>query len=267
MLDAARRAGVKRFIHMSAIGSRPYARSRYHQTKWEAEAMVRSSELDWTVFRPSVIYGEGDHLVSFLRKLVSWPWNLLNSYHLPVLGGGYSRIQPVAVEEVARCFVLALSRPASIRVAMDVCGPAPIAWRDFIAQIVRSTGQKAVFDDWWGLFFLRNVIWFLAVSLPIVLFMLGILGAVPGYFMAIIGVATLGAVWAAWAWRDILLVRVPFWPFIALGWLADWLLPPYARFSGLLAMLDEDNEGYPVIAEEMFGYKAQPLEKGLERLA
>ena len=59
VLDAAAAAGARRYVHMSALGSRPGARSRYHQTKWAAEEAVRSSPLPWTIFRPSIIDGRG----------------------------------------------------------------------------------------------------------------------------------------------------------------------------------------------------------------
>ena len=70
VLDAAKKAGVKRYIHMSALGARANARSRYHQTKWAAEELVRQSGLAWTIFRPSLIYGPGDISINVLSKIV-----------------------------------------------------------------------------------------------------------------------------------------------------------------------------------------------------
>ena len=49
VVEAARAAGVSRYVHMSALGTRPQARARYHQSKWEAEQWVRASPLDWTI--------------------------------------------------------------------------------------------------------------------------------------------------------------------------------------------------------------------------
>src|SRR2546425_5562960 len=60
VVAAAAAAGVRRYVHMSALGAREGARSRYHQTKWAAEEAVRACALPWTIFRPSVIYGRGD---------------------------------------------------------------------------------------------------------------------------------------------------------------------------------------------------------------
>src|SRR6266446_5069558 len=70
VVAAAAAAGVRRYVHMSALGARDGARSRYHQTKWAAEEAVRACALPWTIFRPSVIYGRGDGFVSPLVRLV-----------------------------------------------------------------------------------------------------------------------------------------------------------------------------------------------------
>jgi len=57
LLRAARAAGVRRWVHMSALGTRPEAASRYHQTKYAAEQVVRASGLEWTIFQPSLLHG------------------------------------------------------------------------------------------------------------------------------------------------------------------------------------------------------------------
>src|SRR5262245_54475407 len=61
MVSMAKCAGVRRFVHMSALVARENAISRYHLTKWEAEESVRTAGLDYTIFRPSLIYGPEDH--------------------------------------------------------------------------------------------------------------------------------------------------------------------------------------------------------------
>ena len=65
MVQAALVTGVRRFVHMSALGTRPNAKSRYHQSKWAAEQAVDGSALDWTIFRPSLIFGPGDKSLNF----------------------------------------------------------------------------------------------------------------------------------------------------------------------------------------------------------
>jgi len=87
VVEAALSSGVRRMIHMSALGTRPAAVSRYHQTKWAAEEAVRGSGLDWTVFRPSVIYGPGDGFVNLFARMSRW------SPVLPVIGRGTALLQ------------------------------------------------------------------------------------------------------------------------------------------------------------------------------
>ena len=81
----AQKAGIKRFVHMSALGARPNSVSRYHQSKWTAEEIVRGSGLDYTLFRPSIIYGPGDHFVNLFARMARF------SPVLPVMGQGCSK--------------------------------------------------------------------------------------------------------------------------------------------------------------------------------
>src|SRR5262249_35079029 len=107
MLALAKRAGITRYLQMSALGTRPGARSAYHQSKWRAEEAVRQSATQWTIFRPSVIFGRGDEFVSVLAGMVR------RLPLVPVLGDGMYRLQPVAVEHVAEGFARALLTRAS----------------------------------------------------------------------------------------------------------------------------------------------------------
>jgi len=101
---------------MSALGTKPNARARYHQSKWAAEEIVRGSDLDFTIFRPSIIYGPDDMFVNMFAKMARL------SPVLPVMGDGQSKFQPVPVGDVATCFVGALTEPKSIGQTYDLCG-------------------------------------------------------------------------------------------------------------------------------------------------
>ncbi len=136
VVNAAKRAGVRRFVQMSALGTRLNAASRYHQTKWAAEEIVRASGLDWTIFRPSLVFGPGDHFVNLFAKLARF------SPMLPVMGGGRARLQPVAVEEVAVCFVKALTEPRSIGKAFDLCGLDQLTMPEILRAILAATGRR-----------------------------------------------------------------------------------------------------------------------------
>ena len=120
VLGAAARAGVRRYLHMSALGTRPGARSRYHQTKWAGEEAVRASGLAWTIFRPSVIYGPGDGFVSLLAGMVR------RLPVVPVIGDGVQKLQPVSVEHVAAGFARAVRLDATVKHTYQVAGPDPV---------------------------------------------------------------------------------------------------------------------------------------------
>jgi NADH dehydrogenase len=136
MVFAAQRARVKRFIHMSALGTRPGATSRYHQTKWAAEEVVRHSGLDYTIFRPSLIYGPEDQFVNLFAGLSRF------SPVLPLMGSREARFQPVAVENVGRAFVGAVNEPKSIGQTYDLCGPEPLTLPEILDQILRVLGRR-----------------------------------------------------------------------------------------------------------------------------
>jgi len=98
LLEATRKAGISRYLQMSALGTRPAAASAYHQTKWRAEELVRASGLEWTVFRPSLIFGPRDAFINMLAA------QLRLAPVMPVIGSGSYRLQPIHADDVARCF-------------------------------------------------------------------------------------------------------------------------------------------------------------------
>ena len=136
VLDAAMKAGVKRYLHMSALGTRAGGRSRYHQTKWAAEELVRKSSLAWTIFRPSLIYGPGDISINVLAKMVR------RAPFVPVLGHGNSKIQPVSVENVANCFVAAIRNDQAAGKTYDLCGPVAFTWNELYDKLLAFYGLR-----------------------------------------------------------------------------------------------------------------------------
>ncbi len=136
VVTAAQQAGVRRFIHMSALGTRPNAVSRYHQSKWAAEEILRQSGLDYTIFRPSIIYGPGDHFVNLFAGMARF------SPVLPIMGDGRGKMQPVPVADVATCFVRALTEPKSIGQTYDLCGQDILSFEEILDTILQVTGRK-----------------------------------------------------------------------------------------------------------------------------
>jgi uncharacterized protein YbjT (DUF2867 family) len=136
VLAAAQAGAARRFLHMSALGTRPGARSRYHQTKWAAEEAVRASGLDWSIFRPALIFGAQDHFVTLFARLSRF------SPVLPVMGDGRGLQQPVAVADVAACFVRALVEPRSVGQTYEVCGPDRLTMPEILRAILAVTCRR-----------------------------------------------------------------------------------------------------------------------------
>ena len=135
LITAARDAGVRRFVHMSAVGARdePGA-TRYHRTKWRAEQLVRGSGLSHAIFRPSIISGPENRPIRTLARLHRW------SPFVPVFGDARFATQPVWIEDVALAFALAAERPAPEGV-FELGGPAALTYEEFVRAIGRAAGH------------------------------------------------------------------------------------------------------------------------------
>ena len=160
LLAGARRAGVGTWVHMSALGARAGARARYHQTKWAAEEMVRAAATDWglnyTIFRPSIIHGPDGEFLRMVKAFWCRPWPPLVPYFgAGLLGrGGAGRLQPVWVEDVARCFVEALTAPAARDKTYALGGPDVFTWPQFYQACRRhlpgARRKSVVASPAWG---------------------------------------------------------------------------------------------------------------------
>jgi len=268
LLAAAKKAGVTRWLQMSAAGTRPYASSEYHLTKWEAEELVRQSGFDWTIFRPSLIYGydERDRLFNLLRTVLSWPVSFLLLHSFPLLDGGRPLVQPVSVREVARCFAHGLSKPASIGQTYDLVGPVPLSWREMVGKIAATLGLKAVYEEIPLLLLLRKLLWLSILFIPCLV----VIGMVWDK-VSLLSAEIVAGLWAvlvvvANRWTDVILFNVPGEPIRMASEGFDVFAPQGLRFSGLLKMSAEDNIGDPRPAAETFDYQPESFEQGLARI-
>jgi NADH dehydrogenase len=139
MLAATRKAGIRRYLQMSALGTRPEAVSRYHQTKFRAEELVRSSGLDFTILRPSLIYGPKDAFITMLAS------QLRLAPIMPVIGSGTYRLQPIHADDVARCFALALEMPETVGQCYDLCGNNRLSYVELLDAVALALGKPAPF--------------------------------------------------------------------------------------------------------------------------
>jgi uncharacterized protein YbjT (DUF2867 family) len=136
VVEACQRAGITRLLHMSALGSRPDARSRYHQTKWEAEELVRASRLAATIFRPSVMFGAGNSFLSEVRGL------LHRGPFIPIIGSGKALLQPIWIEDTVSCFVGALARPETAGQAYELGGPERMTLEELVDILAEAEGIR-----------------------------------------------------------------------------------------------------------------------------
>jgi uncharacterized protein YbjT (DUF2867 family) len=126
---------VRRYVHMSALGADPVGPSKYQRTKGEAESLVRASNLDWTIFRPSVIFGREDGFLNLFARLLKF---------LPVmfLARADARFQPVHVEDVASAFVNCLADRAAFGQTYDLGGPRTYTLRELVELVGRVTDHR-----------------------------------------------------------------------------------------------------------------------------
>ena len=134
VIDACHRAGVTRLVQMSALAAAPDAPSHYLRSKGEAQALVEASDLAWTIFRPSVVFGRGDSFIGLFAKLVRW---------MPVvmLAAPGAKFQPVFVGDVARCMAASIDDRRTFRQAYALCGPKVYTLRELVAWVGETTGH------------------------------------------------------------------------------------------------------------------------------
>lgn len=138
VVAACRAAGVKRLIHMSALGADPQAPSEYLRSKGVGEKLVRAAtDLDATVMRPSVIFGPEDRFLNLFEQLTQL---------FPVLGlaSPEARFQPVYVGDVVRAFLEALASRDAIGARYDLCGPQEATLRDLVRYVCDVTGRRRI---------------------------------------------------------------------------------------------------------------------------
>jgi len=136
VVEACRAAGVKRLLHMSALGGDPDGLSRYQRSKGEGEALVRAAhgeDLAVTVFRPSVIFGPEDRFLNLFARLLFWT---------PIfpLGSPNAKFQPVYVGDVAQAYVASLNNPATFGQRYELCGPTVYTLQELVEYVARVKG-------------------------------------------------------------------------------------------------------------------------------
>jgi NADH dehydrogenase len=138
LVAASREAGVGRFVLMSALGVTEETKGLvpYYGAKWEQEQAVKSSGLDYIVFRPSFVFGPRGGILGTFRKLARL------APVTPIIGSGRQRIQPIWLDDVGAHFAAALDTPTATNDTFDLGGPDVVTWNEFWDRLKRALGVR-----------------------------------------------------------------------------------------------------------------------------
>ena len=137
VVAAARESGsVRRFVHLSAAGAANVPRLKYLHSKWAGEQEVVNGGVSYVIIRPSLIFGPDDEFTNAIAALVrSFPVT-------PVIGSGNNRLQPIHVEDVARCVASSLSGNIRGNRTVDIGGPDQLSYNDILRTVARTQGRR-----------------------------------------------------------------------------------------------------------------------------
>jgi len=136
LVRAAEKAGVDRFVQLSALGADPNGATAYIRAKGQAETHVTDSELEWVIFRPSVVFGDGGEFVSFTKKLAP-------PFVTPLPGGGSTRFQPIWVGDLVPMLAESLEADEHVGQTYELGGPDVLTLAD-VAKLAHSADGRSV---------------------------------------------------------------------------------------------------------------------------
>ena len=138
VLEAMHAAGVRRIVHLSVLGVTDDPEYRYLSSKWRGEQLVRESGLDWTVLRPSIMFGPGDGFFSLIDQTLRW-WS---PGVVAIPAARAVRFQPLSVEDLAIGVERCLSEPERAGAVYELGGPAYLTYPQLVEAVMRATGRR-----------------------------------------------------------------------------------------------------------------------------
>jgi uncharacterized protein YbjT (DUF2867 family) len=138
VLEAAREAHVARFVHLSVLGVTDDPRLHYLSSKWRGEQLVRQSDLDWVVLRPSIMFGEGDGFFNLIKTTLTW-WS---PGVIAIPGSGDERFQPLSVDDLAIAVERSATEAERFRTVYELGGPDYWSYRQIVDEVMRVTGKR-----------------------------------------------------------------------------------------------------------------------------
>ena len=138
VLAAMRSGGVTRIVHLSAMGVTDDPALRYLSSKWRGERLVRDSEMDWVVLRPSLLFGPGDGFFNLIKVTLTW-WS---PGVVAIPGDGMTRFQPLSVEDLAFAVERSLADPDRRGTVYELGGPEFLTYTEIADAVMRVTGKR-----------------------------------------------------------------------------------------------------------------------------
>ena len=139
LVEAAKKAGVKRIIVISGLGTKPDKPGSYMQGRYLAEKMVKESGLDWTIIQPSVLFGKDAPFIKGLTDLIR------TAPVVPLIGGGKVMFQPIYVEDVVTVIIKVLQEPERTKnKTYTIGGPAYYSFTQVIDALLQAMHKKRI---------------------------------------------------------------------------------------------------------------------------
>jgi uncharacterized protein YbjT (DUF2867 family) len=139
VVDAAKKAGVKRFLNMSQNGATATVPYRFLRSKGIAQEYVANSGLDWTAFRPSVIWGPQDEFANVQARLIK-----LTPIVFPIVGDGKAEFQPVHVGDVVEAFVRSIDDTSTYGQEYTLGGPEVLTYEEIVKRVLKALGTSRI---------------------------------------------------------------------------------------------------------------------------
>ena len=138
VVEAAKRIGARRLVHLSVIGASDDPKLRYLHSKWRGEQAVRESSLEWVVLRPSLLFGIGDGFFNLVKTTLKW-WS---PGVVVIPGDGGTRFQPLSVDDLAVAIERSLADADRAGSVYELGGPDWVTYREIVDAVIAATGMR-----------------------------------------------------------------------------------------------------------------------------
>ncbi|PZM81651.1 MAG: hypothetical protein DKT66_20855 [Candidatus Melainabacteria bacterium] len=138
LIHSARKAGVSKIVMVSCQRARPKCYNKYYESKWEAEQLIRNCEIDYTILKPTIVYGKNDRFLTSIKQ------HLDRGSMIPTVGLIEKKINPVAVDDLVNVLLAALLDEQMERQTVNVQGPEAITYAEACKRTAKVLKKSCV---------------------------------------------------------------------------------------------------------------------------